>query len=169
MGLRTAGVAGLVAAVGASTALAALPLNRDHYRGHGPLYTNKTGVWKKGTTETVSFRTARTGRTLLRFRGNFATWCGGSGFYVTARELYVSRRGIYSYRFRLPNRTATGKVNGRDYYWIYGRFFDGGHKAYVNYLFDYVASGTRVRRPYDTAHPARLGCASWVRGVARAG
>lgn len=169
MGLRTAGVAGLVAAVGASTALAALPLERAHYRGRGPLYTNKTGRWEKRGTETMSFRTSRHGRTLLRFRGNFATWCGGSGFYMTARELYVSRRGTYSYRFRLANRTATGKVNGHDYYWIYGRFFDAGHKAYVNYLFDYVASGTRVSRPYDVAHPKRLGCASWVRGIARAG
>ena len=151
---------GLIAAT-AVAANAAVPAADSHFSGSGTVYQNKGKAWKPGGRETFTFRTSAAGSRIVAFRGAYS-YCSGAAT-LSAGYLTVSPRGRFDYAFSVRSKTGTF------YAQIYGQFLRGGARADVDYLVDFVAKGKKVSHPYDTAHPQALGCASWVRGTAKAG
>lgn len=165
----TAGLVALAAGCAATTALAALARPSTRYSGTGTLYANNGPHWNRGEREPISFTTSSDGRKLLHFKGGFAFYCGGASGTVTAREVFVSAKGRFAYRFWVPSHGPNKQVNGRIYINISGSFVDGGRRAAVSYLVDDVFTGTKVKNPYSPSNPRALGCAAWIRGTVRPG
>jgi hypothetical protein len=123
---------------------------------------NDAPHWRRQATGSFHFTVSSTGKRMLSFRGTYSYYCGAGSTYLKASYLSVTRQGTFNYAFKF--RVTNGTVYG----WIWGEFTGRGATANVNYLSDFVATGRHVSRPYDVSHPGRLGCASWVRGVAHA-
>ena len=135
------------------------------YGGTGKDYMNNALTWAAEATSQFSFQVPAGGREITNFRGAFSYYCGGGSSFVTAKSIPVIPSGSFSYQFSVAN-VVNGKSYGRNYVWIAGSL--DGSSASISYLFDSVGTGTKVPKPYDTAHPHKLGCASWVKGTAHA-
>lgn len=159
--LAVLGGLSLVAGAAASAA-ASGPVRAKPFSGTGTDYLNKGKTWKPGATGKFTFKTSGDGRKFLDFRGSYTYACGGTAT-LTAGFVTITSAGKFDYAFKVKQKAGTF------YAQIYGQFQRQGKTAVVDYLVDYVAKGKRVAHPYDTSHPASLGCASWVRGTAKAG
>lgn len=149
----------------------ASPRRGGSYAGVGKDYLNDSLHWAtfKGVPlGRFSFKVSPSGRELEAFRGTFYYYCGNGVATVVARTIAVDAAGAFGYRFSVPSVGPNKKVNGREYVSISGDFIGNGLRARVAYLVDYVGTGQKVARPYDTGTLHELGCASWVRGVAKA-
>jgi hypothetical protein len=152
-------------AVLVADAVARAPDPGGTFFGTGRLYENTSAKWKREAgAPALTFQVNRSGTRLVKFSGEFNAWCGVSGATVSAGYLTVKGDGSFSYRFSRV-RSQNGKAVGRTYVWIWGRF-TGAHSASVSYLVNY--GGLHDRDPYDARKPAKLGCASLVRGSAEA-
>jgi|GEM_PF-5238461 len=163
LGLLTVALAASGSVAAASVTVR--PVAGKRFSGTGADYENDGpgGAWKKDAVGRFSFRTSRDATQLRGFRGTYSYYCGNGTATVTARYLIVSRSGRFDYRFPFREKYGTAYVE------IKGAFQRGGRRATVSYLVDFVAKGQTVRHPYATSHPRTLGCASWVRGVAKVG
>ena len=139
--------------------------NPGSYGGTGQDYMNNALNWAAEATGQFSYQVTAGGREIRNFRGAFSYYCGGGKSFVTAKSIAVSPSGLFSYRFSVAN-VVNGKSYGRNYVQIAGTLM--GSTASISYLFDSVGAGTKVPNPYDTAHPHKLGCASWIKGTAHA-
>ncbi len=137
------------------------------YSGTGKDYMNNAPSWAAEATGAFSYRVSASGREITDFRGGFSYYCGGGKSFVSAKSIVVSPSGSFSYRFNVAN-IVNGKSYGQNYVSIAGSFTDDGSSASISYLFDSVDTNAKVPDPYDTAHPRKLGCASWVKRTARA-
>jgi hypothetical protein len=154
-------------AVAVAVAQAAIPKPGARFKGSGKLYANNAPTWHRAgnTSFALSFKVSANGRRMTGFRGAYAAYCGIRSAAVTAKFINVSRNGSFGYRFSVPTRAANRKVTGRVYVSISGRF-TFPTSATLSYLVNY--GGSHDRSPYSTAHPTKLGCASWVRATAHA-
>lgn len=174
-GLATGILAALIA-TGAAPALGALPSGGASFSGNGSVYYNNAPHWQRAQSAQISFGISPNRRRIINFYGSYTFYCGAGRAYVKAHFITITKKGAFRYDFSVPNRSASGQVYGRAYVSIYGHFLHGGKRADVNYLVDYLEPGQksmigkhqRVRHPYSPRKPQALGCASWVRGVARA-
>ena len=158
-----AGGAGLLLAALAGVALAATtaPVGGQSFSGSGGNDLNRTSAWKRSGTAHFSFRTSSDGKRILSFLGTYSYYCGtGGSTTVQATYLTLGSGGRFNYPFNVRSK------GGIVYVRIYGSLQTGGGHAKVSYMIDYVGKGQRVRHPYDTSHPASLGCATWVQGTA---
>lgn len=147
---------------------AAHPKASTRYVGSGADYLNNTPRWLHEQDGHISFKTSATGSRILDFKGTLSFACDTESHFVAARYILVKPDGSFAYRFNFPTKNAAGEAYGREYVAIYGRFLVGGRHASISYFVDAVVPEEHVAHPYDTAKPASLGCASWVRGSARA-
>jgi hypothetical protein len=158
------GLGGLLATGLVTAAFAATPSNH-HYTGSGGDYWNQGSSWVRHGSGAFSFRTSSAGGYdyIENFRGTYTSACNAGTLHFTATNVLIHKNGKFSFKFhkRYPGSTAYGK--------IWGAFLGAGNHAQVNYMTDFVSNGRHVRHPYDTSHPRRLGCASWVRGKASRG
>jgi hypothetical protein len=137
------------------------------YSGTGKDYMNNAPIWTVEATGQFSYQVSASGREITNFRGGFSYYCGAGKSFVSAKSMTVSASGSFSYRFSVAN-VVNGKSYGRNYVSIAGSFNADGSSASISYLFDSVGTNVTVRDPYNTAYPHKLGCASWVKGTARA-
>ena len=137
------------------------------YSGTGKDYMNNAPSWAAEATGQFSYRVSASGREITNFHGGFSYYCGGGKSFVSAKSIAISPSGSFSYRFSLAN-IVNGKSYGRNYVSIVGTFIGKGAAASIAYLFDSVSTNAPVSDPYDTTHPHKLGCASWVKGTAHA-
>lgn len=152
---------GLAVLVAAATSTAATPSHSAKYSGTGADFMNNAPHWTKEATGRFSFKTSKDGKRILAFRGTYSYYCGAGTATITARYLLVSKSGRFDFRF-----SQKAPDGGRNFYRIYGRFLSAG-EASVAYFDDFTVPSQKVKDPYDTGHPHRLGCASWVRGIAK--
>ena len=167
MGSLVASMMGLAFAVTciASGVALASTVKPGTYAGTGKDYMNNAPSWAAEATSQFSFQVSAGGREITNFRGAFSYYCGAGSSFVTAKSIPVTPSGLFSYQFSVAN-VVNGKSYGRNYVWIAGRL--DRSSASISYLFDSVGAGTKVPNPYDTAHPHKLGCASWIKGTAYA-
>lgn len=101
------------------------------------------------------------------FHGSFFFYCGAGTEFVRSARIPVARNGSFTTHFSVPTRLQNGTYRGRTYGSITGSLIDHDRAARVSYL---VVFGTAHPRhdPYTAAGAFHDGCASWVRGVARA-
>jgi hypothetical protein len=165
----------VIIAAGGGSALGALPPRNASFTGSGAVFYNNGPRWQRAQTAQISFTTSANRRRILGFHGTYTYYCGDGTAYVSAVYIVVTKRGAFRYDFNVPNHLPDGRLSGRAYVSIYGHFLHGGKRAQVNYLVDYVEpSGKspithrRIAHPYSPAKTEALGCASWVRGSARA-
>jgi hypothetical protein len=154
-------------ALTAASALAASPKPAAVYRGTGKDFMNNAPRWTDEGTGKISFKTSGNGAAVVNFKGTYSYYCGAGTTNVTERVMHVSKQGTFGARFSQPIKGPNGKVSSVAYASISGAFETGGG-ASISYLVDYVFPGARVKHPYSTSNPKALGCASWVRGTARA-
>jgi hypothetical protein len=160
--LAASGTIAATVAIAATHAIASThAAHNASFSGSGADYLNKGKTWSKGATGKFSFKTNSAGNRIIDFSGSYTYSCGGTAS-ITAKFVTITSNGRFNYPFTDHLETGTFYAE------IYGAFLDGGRKASVNYLIDFVAKGKKVSHPYDTRHPQSLGCASWVRGVATA-
>lgn len=158
----------LVAVLAASAAGAATssttPVPGKRFTGTGRDYENDgtAKAWKRGSSDKFSFTTSKDGTRAVSFRGGYSYYCPNGSAFVTAKYVNITATDRLDYRF------AFRETYGMAYVEIKGAFQPGGRTADLFYLVDFVPKGTRVRHPYDTSHPGALGCASWVKGTAKA-
>jgi hypothetical protein len=166
--LRWMIVFGLGGLITAGNALAAPSKHRAVYSGTGVDYINDTPSWTADGAGAISFRTSPSGKSVTGFRGGYSFYCGSGTATVTEQRMSVSKAGRFGARFTVTTRGPGGKRNGTAYVEISGGFDTHRRSAMVSYLVDYVFKGRHVKHPYDTTRPARLGCASWVKGTVTA-
>lgn len=152
----------LLVGVSAGLASAASPVPGRRFGGSGGDYMNNAPHWVRKARGSFHFTVSATGKRMLSFYGTYSYYCGGGSSYLSAKYLIVARNGTFNYAFK--GHTAYGTT----FAWIWGSFTGHGNTAHINYLADFVANGRHVAHPYDVSHPRALGCASWVRGTARA-
>lgn len=158
--LSSAAASGALAlACTAAVASAALPAARARYIGRGEDYLNDAPHWLAARKQPVSFDVSANRRRILAFEGRYFYYCGSGTATLTAAYILVSSSGTFDYRF--DQRPPAGGVV---YAEIKGRFTDGGRSAQVSYLVNY-SEGRPMPRPYSTANPSALGCASWTKAV----
>lgn len=163
--LRTLAIvlaAGMATAV---SAFAASPKPDHSYKGTGKDFMNNAPAWADEGTGKISFQTSSSGADVIHFKGTYSYYCGAGTNDVTEKKLAVSRGGRFGTKFSQEFKGTNGKVTSTAYVVVSGRFEDGGDKAAVSYLVDYVFAGSKVSNPYSTSNPRALGCASWVRGT----
>lgn len=153
---------GSVAALACAAALAAGPVRSATFSGNGAQYMNDGPHWMRYKSQSFSFKTSSTGTRVLAFRGYYYYYCGAGTAAVVAKYMTISAAGKFSYRFSVRQRYGVVYVQ------ISGSFLKGGRRARVSYLVDFVDKGHRVPHPYDAARPRSLGCATLVKGSARA-
>ncbi len=167
-GLSRAIVLGLTGLLIAGSALAATPRRGAPYAGTGAVFMNHARRWTKDGRGLISFKTSSSGHAVLGFKGGYSFYCGAGTATVTKKRMSIRADGTFAAKFSVRTTGADGKANGRAYVSIAGAFKDGGAKASVSYLVDYVFTGHHVKHPYDISHPRRLGCASFVKGTVKA-
>lgn len=159
-------LAGFIAALSVASALAANPMAGVRYSGTGKDFMNNAPKWTDEGTGKISFKTSGDGSKVTAFSGSYSYYCGAGTSTVTENSMAISN-GKFGVEFSQPNRGPNGKIDGRAYAAISGQFEDGGSTAKVSYLVDYVFTGGKVRHPYSTKSPRKLGCASWVQGTVK--
>lgn len=152
----------LLAGLSAGVASAASPSPGKRFSGTGGDYMNNARQWRNEARGRFHFTTSASGGRILHFYGTYSYYCGAGTSYLKAGYVTVTPRGTFNYEFHFKVRN--GSIYGR----IWGAFTGHGTTASVNYLANFIASGQRARDPWDVSRPRSLGCASWVRGVARA-
>lgn len=151
-----------VLAVGLATAGSAFASGSEpghSYQGTGKDYMNNAPKWADEGTGKIRLQTSTDGKNVIHFRGTFSYYCGAGTSDVTEKTMAISGSGGFGARFSVKQRGSTAYVA------ISGQFKDGGNKASVSYLVDFVFPGSHVHHPYSTDNPRALGCASWVRGT----
>ena len=154
---------GLTAAMLASAALAAAPPRNHSFSGSGKDYWNQGSSWVRHGSGSFSFKTSGPGfyEYVTHFVGTYRNRCNGGTLHVKATNMVIHHNGSFGFHFKRKFSGSTAYVK------IWGAFKGNGRSASVDYLVDFVKNGQHVNNPYDTAHPGRLGCASWVRGTAK--
>lgn len=149
----------------AASAFATSPKPGHSYHGSGKDFMNNAPTWSDEGTGKIRFETSTDGKDVIHFRGTYSYYCGAGTNYVAEKKMAVSKSGRFGAKFSQQVKGANGKVTSTAYGVVSGRFEDGGNKASVSYLVDYVFPGSNVSDPYSTSNPKALGCASWVRGT----
>ena len=163
---RLLGLVGVAFVLLTATAVAVAPEAGKTYRGTEGDYLNNAPKWTKEATGKVSFHVSTDGRRLLNFRGTYFYYCGAGTGAVTDKALKIQSNGKFYATGTRVEHTPTGKVTGRNYYLLSGRFVNRGQTAQVSYMDDFVYAGKSVRKPYSTAfHSSASSCESWVHGT----
>jgi hypothetical protein len=136
------------------------------YHGTGKDYMNNAPKWADEGSGKISFTTSADGKAVMHFSGSYSYYCGAGTSTVTEKRMAVSASGHFGTEFSQKLKGAS--AGGTAYASIAGQFTDGGEKASVSYLIDYVFKGDKVKHPYSTKNPKALGCATWVRGTVKA-
>jgi hypothetical protein len=162
-------IVALVAVGAVTTAVAAAPQAAKSYSGKGQDYLNNGPHWEtiKALSEPISFKVSKTGKDVLKFRGKYYYYCGAGTGTLTAGRVSIRSNGTFSGTGKRTDR-AFGKVQGTDYFALKGQFLKGG-KARVTYLFDFVAKGVKVSKPYSFKYRGSSSCLSRVTGTVKAG
>jgi hypothetical protein len=158
-----AGTAAVSLSCTAVWAATATPRPGALFSGTGSEYFNNgASGWVRAAAVPFSFKISRHGGAIVDFRGHYSYYCGAGSSTLTAYgPIRSDRRFAIHFHERVRYGISYGDVKGR--------FNAAGTRASVSYLFDFVASGTTVGKPFDTRDPHALGCATWVRGAASAG
>jgi hypothetical protein len=156
----------------ATAALAVAPKSGKRYSGSGTDYWNNGRHLKaprgKGKRQRVSFRVSRDGLKINKFSGGYSFYCGNSHGTITASALNVTSRGTFGGSGTRP-ATNGGKRTGTEYLAISGKFIDGGRKAKVSYLFNFVPKGHKApNHPFELRYRSpNQTCESLVRATVK--
>jgi hypothetical protein len=152
--------------LGVGSALAA-PTAGSSYSGKGKEYLNNGPHFEtaKSLVASFSFRISQDGTHVVRFRGGYDYYCGAGHGTESARRLGI-KSGHFGGTGHSKSRGPNGKVDGTDYFALSGTFIDGGKKARIEYVFNYVSPGHQLRHPYEFKY--RTGsCETLVKGTAK--
>lgn len=154
---------GLALSLLASAALAATPPRSHSFSGSGKDFRNQGSHWVRHGSGSFSFKTSGPGfyEYVNRFKGTYTNACNSGTLHVNATNMVIHKNGTFGFKTKQKFGSSTAYIE------VAGVFTGSGRTAKVQYLVDFVKKGQHVSNPYDTSHPGRLGCASWVRGTAK--
>jgi hypothetical protein len=154
----------------AAVALGVAPKKGKAYSGSGKDYWNNAPHLHAvpGKRQKVSFRVSKDGQEILKFSGAYEYYCGAGHGSITANKLVVTSRGTFGGTGTRP-ATAFGKRTGTDYLAVSGKFIDGGRKAKLSYLFNFVANGHKApKNPFAIRYRStNQTCESIVRATVK--
>jgi hypothetical protein len=156
-------LAGAVAAGAlASAAAGATPPRSRSFSGSGRDFWNHGSRWVRHGHGAISFKTSGPGsfEYVNQFHGTYTSACNSGTLYVKATSVLIHKDGTFGFHTKQKLGSTSAYIE------VSGKFTGSGRTASVRYLVDFVKRGQHVKHPYDTSHPARLGCASWVKGRA---
>jgi hypothetical protein len=149
----------------AAAAFAVAPKKGRAYSGSGADYWNNGRhlTPAPGKRQKVSFRVSANGQKIDKFSGGYKYYCGNGHGKIIANQLAVTSSGT----FAITGTKSTAA--GIDYLAVSGRFIDGGRKARLTYLFNFVAKGHKApKHPFALRYRSpNQTCESLVRATVK--